>query len=325
MKDYLAACLDSAVVPGLAGEYEIVAVNDGCTDSSPEILAEYTEKYPGIIRTVTKKNGGLGSARNAALPVAEGEFVFFLDSDDTLPEDTVREMVETCRNGNFDICFFDMEAVDEKGTLLEHVTGANMEGCFTLEENPDILLCRMNACNKLFRRSLFIDNNLRFRDREWYEDVSLVPGIYPLAKKMYYAPRVWYKYLMRSGSIMNNKKLERNLEITSALNAMCSQFRQQGLFEKYHDYLEYAAFYNGLVAATVRINLAVPLRECSAGSPAELQNGLLDWFLKSFPDYRQNRFVQTMPVKYKLLDFLITHRMRKAVHMVMSTNAAVRR
>lgn len=313
---YLEKCLDSAIRPELDG-YEIIAVNDGSTDSSPNILERYAERYPSLVRVVTKENGGLGSARNAALPVAEGEFVFFLDSDDYVPENTVSEMLDTCRNAEFDICFFDMDSVDEEGKILEHVTGANVTGPFTLDGNPEVLLCRMNACNKLFRRTLFTENGILFKDREWYEDVSSVPKLYALAGMMYYQPKTWYKYLLRTGSIMNNRNIARNLEIISAVDSTLSFYREHGLFEKYHSQLEYMAFYNELVTASVRINLA--------DRNSSYQDDLLDWFRENFPDYRDNPYVKNMPAKYRLLDYLISHRMHRVLNLVMAANEKVKR
>ncbi|MDO5445765.1 MAG: glycosyltransferase family 2 protein, partial [Eubacteriales bacterium] len=311
VENYLAKCLDSVIYPDLE-EYEIVTVNDGSTDSSAEILEDYQKRYPNIVRIITKENGGLGSARNAAIEPAEGEFLYFLDSDDYLSPRAVREMVDTCRHGGFDVCFFDAVAVNEEGKVIEDIPGANIEGGFKLEDNPDVLLFRMNACNKLFRRTLFLDNGIRFRDREWYEDVSCIPKLYILADTLYYERSMWYNYLLRQGSIMNNSKLARNTEIINAVEAMNSYYKEKGVFEKYHEQLEYICYYNVLIAATVRVNLIDP--------DTPLQDQFLDYFLREFPNYKNNRYVKADPLKYKLLDYLITHKKRRAVHWIMSLN-----
>lgn len=319
VEKYLAGCLDSVLCPAYKDDYEIIGVNDGSTDSSAEILEAYRSKYPSLIRVITKENGGLGSARNAAILPAEGEFIYFLDSDDTLSPGAVGEMLETCREcgkAGADICFFDFTAVNEEGKILEQVEGAKTEGIFTLESDPEILLCRTNAGNKIFRRELFLRSGLRFRDREWYEDVSCILLLYPLAEKLCYRKASWYNYLLRPGSIMNNSKIERNAEIISACEAMNSFYTEQGLFEKYHEQLEYFCFYNILIAATVRVNLIDP--------KSEIQDRLLEYFLQRFPDYRKNRYVRTAPKKFRLLDYLITHRMRGAVHLLMSANDKLR-
>ena len=90
---YLRQCLDSAIVPGVSG-YELVCVNDGSTDSSPEILSEYQANYPNLIRVIHTPNGGLGAASNNGIKAAAGDYIAFLDSDDYLVPGAVKQMIE---------------------------------------------------------------------------------------------------------------------------------------------------------------------------------------------------------------------------------------
>lgn len=315
VEKYLRKCLDSAIDPS-SEDYEIITVNDGSTDTSADILDEYAKKYPGLIRVITKENGGLGSARNAAIGPAEGEFLYFLDSDDSLSPNAVAEMLDTLRSSTFDICLFDAAAFNEAGKKLEDISGGSKEGSFRFEESPDILLRRMNVGTKIFRRTLFTENGIRFRDREWYEDMSCVPILYALADRIFYRKSAWYNYLTRQGSIMNSGTLARNLEIISAVEATNSYYREHGLFEKYHNELEYMCFYNVLIAATVRVNLVDP--------DTPLQDRLLEYFTEAFPNYRQNPYVKAAPAKYRLLDQLITARKHRAIHLLMTINDRVK-
>ena len=80
---YLRRCVDSVI--GQTYEYlEIILVDNGSTDSSGALLAEYAAKDPRM-RVVEKENGGLSSARNAGLDAFRGEWVTFVDSDDWIP------------------------------------------------------------------------------------------------------------------------------------------------------------------------------------------------------------------------------------------------
>lgn len=93
VEKYLEECIESILSQSM-DDYEIILVDDGSPDACPEICDRYAEKYPEKIRVVHKKNGGLASARNAGLKVAKGDYIFFLDSDDYLASDRVKELYE---------------------------------------------------------------------------------------------------------------------------------------------------------------------------------------------------------------------------------------
>ena len=82
MAALLPRCLDSLTASGVLDDLDILVVNDGSTDSSRAVAYSYAERYPQSIKVVDKKNGKYGSTINAALPLAVGEYVKVLDSDD---------------------------------------------------------------------------------------------------------------------------------------------------------------------------------------------------------------------------------------------------
>ena len=79
--------------------YEIILVDDGSTDVSGQICDVYAEKYPNV-RVIHKVNGGLSSARNAGLELAKGEYIMFVDSDDTLLPDALERRGNDARNAD---------------------------------------------------------------------------------------------------------------------------------------------------------------------------------------------------------------------------------
>ena len=82
VEKYIRECLDSVLEQSLK-DIEIICVNDGSTDSSRNILLEYRKKDSRVI-VLDKQNGGLSSARNSGIDIAQGKYVLFLDSDDLL-------------------------------------------------------------------------------------------------------------------------------------------------------------------------------------------------------------------------------------------------
>ena len=102
---YLPMCLDSIICQTL-DDIEIICVNDGSTDESLSVLQEYKEKDSRII-IIDKKNEGSGVARNTALAIAQGEYVYFVDGDDWLDNDSVLKMLyEKAMADELDILIF---------------------------------------------------------------------------------------------------------------------------------------------------------------------------------------------------------------------------
>ena len=98
---YLRKCLDSLLHQTLQ-ELEIVVINDGSVDNSPEILREYVEEYPDRFLYREQKNSGQAAARNRALSLCRGEYVGFLDADDFVRETMFERMYEKARETDAD-------------------------------------------------------------------------------------------------------------------------------------------------------------------------------------------------------------------------------
>lgn len=315
VEKYLEKCLNSVIYPGL-GNYEIIIVNDGSSDSSPSIAESYAEKYPSLIRIVNKENGGLGSARNAGLEIARGEYVQFLDSDDYLSENAVPEMLEAAAQ-DFDIVIFDYVSVNELGREFDYCRGCEKDGSFSLDEYPQLLFDSPSACNKLIRRRLFSNNSIVFPDRIWFEDLCTIPKLYPHARRISAVPKAWYKYLRRPGSITNTASAGRNSEMLQVCSSVLDYYRSLGQYEKYSAELEYMCAYNELLTSSTRVNLA------DRRSP--VQDELVKWFKEHFPDYQENKYVKAMPGKYRLLIRLIMNRKRVSLNLIMRLNNFVKK
>ena len=311
-RDYLVACLDSVLYPDL-GDYEVIIVNDGSPDDAEEIARSYVERWPAIFRLITTENGGLGAARNVGIENARGDFLLFLDSDDALADGALPEILEAI-DGGFDIGIYDLLEVNPAGAVIGTICGSGEGGDFRLEDDPALLTQSPSACNKLFRRSLFLDSGIRFPGRVWFEDLRTVPKLYPLAGTIRYMPRPWYRYLVRPGSITNTANTARNLEILDAVEDLISWYREAGLYAKYEEELFAMAHYNAFLTSSVRVNAIDP------GS--DVQEKLLQWFVSTFPDWREHPYLRGLPPKYRLLNWLLMHRMRRSVHWIMRLNDA---
>ena len=110
---YLDEALNSLTSQTLK-DIEIIAVNDGSTDNSEEIIEKYMANDPRI-QYHYQKNQGLSGARNTGMKFCKGEYVFFMDSDDIIEPDTLETCYNTARTNNADVCIFDAESFYEEG------------------------------------------------------------------------------------------------------------------------------------------------------------------------------------------------------------------
>jgi len=314
MEDYLSTCLDSVLYPELK-DYEIIVVDDGSTDRTAAIAADYVRRFPSLIRLISTPNGGLGHARNVGLDDASGEYLLFLDSDDSLSPGALPEIMDTLDRG-YDMFIFDIVSVNAKGAPIDTMLGCAKEGDVDLSAYPELLMQPASACNKLCRRSLFTESAVRFPDRVWFEDLRTMPKLYLFADRILSLRKPWYRYLLRPGSITNAKKTERNLEIISAVDDLIGFFRANGHYEQFKDQLEYVAFYNQFLTSSTRVNLA------DRTSP--VQDELMEDFLRKFPDFQQNPYVRTMGLQHKLLTFLLLRKCRLCVNWLMRLNNALK-
>ena len=310
VEEYLAQCLDSVILENET-EYEIILVNDGSTDSSPAIAEEYRARYPELIRVIATENMGLGSARNTGMAEARGTFLYFLDSDDSLAENGMRRILRLCEE-DFDLCIFDTVSVDPAGRVLKTIPGCDRSDHLTLSEYPALLLQIPNVWNKIYRASLFRDHQIQFPGRAWFEDVRTVLKLYAFTDRILYVPEALHRYLIRPGSITNSAKAERNREIIDAVDDLRRFYRDLGRFDELKDELDYLTFHAQFLTSSVRANLADPR--------SAVQELLLTDFLQKCPDFRENPYVRRMPMKYRLLTFLILHRMRFCLHGIMTLN-----
>lgn len=219
VEKYLKECLDSLLAQ-THRNFVIFAVDDGSPDESGKILDEYA-KRDSRITVIHKENGGLSSARNAALNAIEQDgkfdYIGFVDSDDKVLPVYLENLVNAINNNDADIAqcgyfkFNDNGKIKKKNTTAPHKTLSNEEfiECIfsTLNVKKSHFTCGY-VWNKLFSASLI--RGLRFpHDREVLEDEIFSLQATLKAKKVAYLPDVLYGYRQRSNSIVRNERFAR--------------------------------------------------------------------------------------------------------------------
>ena len=112
-KDFLYESIPSLLNQTLT-DIELICVNDGSKDNSLEILNEFADK-DSRVKVIDKENGGCGSARNMALDNVTGDYIYFFDPDDKIPETTFEETYNNAVRNNSDLVIFKANIFDENG------------------------------------------------------------------------------------------------------------------------------------------------------------------------------------------------------------------
>ncbi len=201
VENYLRRCVES-LLQQTYKDLEIILVNDGSTDSSPEICTEYAKK-DGRVTVINKPNGGLSSARNAGLDAATGDYIGFVDSDDYVaPEPYARLLAalpdETSISNVMMVRFF-----EDGETRRSSVPRTTDEEISPKEYLRDLLLHKgdTSACTKLFPKRLIGD--LRFSEGVLNEDLLFMTALLEKMTAIHFVGFVGYYYFVRNKSISN--------------------------------------------------------------------------------------------------------------------------
>ncbi|MFF7449289.1 MULTISPECIES: CDP-glycerol glycerophosphotransferase family protein [unclassified Streptomyces] len=176
---YLHACLDSALSQSYA-DLELIAVDDCSPDACGAIIDEFAARDPRVRPVHLAENRGRGGARNAGLAVATGDYLIFLDGDDTLAPDALRAIADRLKEtGDPDVLVYDHALTDWTGEAVRDGLAPQLTeqgpAPFRLEDRPGLLRVRAAAWNKAYRREFVERARFAFPPGR-YEDT---PWTYP--------------------------------------------------------------------------------------------------------------------------------------------------
>lgn len=167
---YIRRCLDSILAQTMPN-FEVIAVNDGSTDGTPAILDEYAAKDPRV-RVIHKPNGGVASARQAGLDAAQGEYTIHADSDDWVEPEMLEEMYAAACANHSDMVFCDFYEIHKDQIKYNSQRPESHDRLTIFGQTFNIL--SGSLCNKLIKRTCFLDYQISFEQGVNYEEDKLV-------------------------------------------------------------------------------------------------------------------------------------------------------
>lgn len=319
VKSYLSACLDSILNQDFSS-YEVVIIDDGSTDGSGELADQYASRHPDKVRVIHQENQGLGGARNTGIKNAIGEYVAFVDSDDWIKPNMLSILWHEIQQTGADIAVCGLVCITEKGEVVGRVTETqSFHVALSFSEHKDIMLCNPSACNKLYRKSLFIDHDIWFPSHVWYEDIRTIPKLYTVSSSMVFTNQCLYCYLQRSGSIMNNTDVNRNRELLDAFDELRSFYCDRGLWDCFQDELIYLAVSHLYIAASVRIIRSVN------GASYILLHEIERYMQLNFPNFLKNPYLNQMDRNKKIVFALLQNRHYRVIRLLFQLRDSINR
>lgn len=212
---FLKKCVDSLLAQDLPKEdYEVILVDDGSTDGSGALCDTLAAEH-GNIRVIHQQNRGLSGARNAGIPVASGDYILFVDSDDYLCPNVLGTLAGLMESKDLDILRFNYQNVDMDGKVFEpnkyskpfvDYSNETCDGETFLNER---LGFACYAWQFMVKTSILQQEGNGFKEGIYFEDVEWTPRILLQARRVASTDTVVYNYLFRTGSIARNKDHEK--------------------------------------------------------------------------------------------------------------------
>ena len=208
VEKFLNKCVESVLNQSYKN-FELILVDDGSPDNCPIMCDEWAKKDERI-KVVHKRNGGLSSARNAGLDICSGDYIAFVDSDDYLEVNYLKNLLKSSINNDADLAVCGLNYVNEHGELLENNNKTLKSKLYTQQNKFDLIFAdntinSIVAWNKLYARHIF--DKLRYPEGKIHEDEFVIYDVVDNCKKnICVIEDKLYNYLIRSDSIMGNKK-----------------------------------------------------------------------------------------------------------------------
>lgn len=281
VEKYIIKCLNS-LVNQTYENIEFIVVIDGSTDNCLSICQSFADK-DSRIKIIVQENCGLSGARNTGLSLAKGKYICFVDSDDYVDAGYIEKMYLAITTSNADICCCDFWYVDEGNNKWIRKNKSSkiftkeeaLTDIFTQSQDTEIMVW-----NKLYKTSLFIDNDIRFDLGKTNEDNFIMYKLYNNSNKIVFINDKLYYYLQRKDSIMGNTFNEKRLDILEALE----QTKQYFLHSS-NTYEQELICYEFLI----RFHLVNQMIKCNYD--CNKLNELVNLLKSNYRIYNKNKFI----------------------------------
>jgi glycosyltransferase involved in cell wall biosynthesis len=186
---------------------EFLLVDDGCDDGTTDVVNYIIAEHYRLddIRIIShQKNQGVSASRNQIIEEAKGEYLYFMDSDDTIEENTIEVLMQNARQYDAEMVFGSYEKVDLSGNRMLYqypslqLLGADELASFAYRKYAGI---QASACNYIVKTSILRNNNLQFISTNYWEDFVFTSDLVTFVSRAVLLPNITYHYICRCNSL----------------------------------------------------------------------------------------------------------------------------
>ncbi len=231
VEQYIAQCLASVYDQDISEEeYEVICVDDCSPDGSRVIVEQYADKHANLKIVTYPKNRKLGGARNAGFDVAQGRYVWFVDSDDFVEKNVFSRLLSVSEKNNLDILHFGYAVYPNKQEQCQEVDTTDVMSGTSLFFDSRFQWDRdfITAWCKIYRRDYLIESHIRFAEDVMYEDNDYAICVFASANRAMHVNLEPYYYRQNDSSItrlaITEKHIKYWLDLVKRLHALKTQF-----------------------------------------------------------------------------------------------------
>lgn len=215
---------------------EIICVDDASPDGSTEIVKALANEDRRIRLIRHDRNLGLGGARNTGINKARAPYVTGIDSDDYIQSDMMASLWQASEQGTIDIVACGFSRVDAEGAPIGS-SYAPQPGLFLNDQDQINIFEFLNPsfCNKIWRRSLFLENQISFPEHLYFEDLAVMPQLLRFANSIKVIPGDFYRYYVRDGSTTNSYSPKHIIDHFRVFEILDCFLIREGLVHRYGD------------------------------------------------------------------------------------------
>lgn len=202
---FLEKCILSVMKGALNGELEIVLVNDGSTDGGLAIAERFASEY-SMVKLVSQENKGLSGARNTGIANSSGDYLWYVDADDWVEDDSIGYLLNVIDKGPFDYI-----SISARNSDTGRIRNVIPESTVPLKVFQSL---EWQDCATMYvwKRSFILSHGLFFTEGLFFEDSELTPKALYQAGSCFISNKILYNVLVREGSITRSRSLKKNYD-----------------------------------------------------------------------------------------------------------------